>query len=177
MSIVCFSIISGNDLVYIDERLYPEALISPLYYPGDYISDLDLAFLVDTGWYKINHSYEVVKLKETRNKGCKFARMSCYKYMQYVNYSSELMYPYCLPNRNRYTVCSPHDYRRLVNCTVFLDQFNFGKTDMFDYGDDLIGLGYCYIFISLHLKIVLCSFFIPGKPTIVQYSMFPLLVP
>lgn len=75
-------------------RLFPDALLSPQYLPGMGLTKLDVAYLKDTGWYKVNESMGR-KMTVTRGKGCDFTRLSCYDYMKRVNFDRLAMYPYC----------------------------------------------------------------------------------
>lgn len=106
---------SGLYYGHVEESLFPDALLSPLMQDGTFISQLEIAFLKDTGWYKVNDLYEAAELKITRNKGCDFVTMSCYEYMKHVQYEKIDTYPYCLPERKFDWFCSK-DYTRRVQC-------------------------------------------------------------
>lgn len=126
----------GHYFIHFDERLFPDALMTSVYSPGDLITELEMVFLKDTGWYKINQSYKAAQLKETRGKGCNFARMSCYEYMQSVKYDPKLIYPYCSFQNATTVTCSPLDHHQAIACRgVHIGDNNYSNIpyDMYDY--------------------------------------------
>lgn len=97
-----------------DNRLFPDALMAPMYLRGNQLSKLDVALAIDSGWYKINQSVGR-ELSLMKGKGCDFVTKSCFDYMEQMKYDSEDMYPYCQRSKKYKWMCSL-DHGQAVQC-------------------------------------------------------------
>uniref|UniRef100_A0A915KAY2 Leishmanolysin-like peptidase n=1 Tax=Romanomermis culicivorax TaxID=13658 RepID=A0A915KAY2_ROMCU len=99
---------------HFEARLFPDSLLSPYYLEGNVVTKLEIALFVDSGWYVVNESLGR-PLTVTRGKGCEFATMSCYEYMNKYKFDPVKIYPYCTAAEKDKWMCSL-DGRRASYC-------------------------------------------------------------
>lgn len=88
--------------------------MAPTYYPGNKVTKLDMAYLKDSGWYKVDESLGR-HMTITRGKGCDFALRSCYEYMENSDDNPASIYPYCKEADKPKWACSA-DFRQIGTC-------------------------------------------------------------
>lgn len=105
---------------HFSERLFVDALMTPVMGQGvaPFITLIDIAVLIDLGHFKLNSSYQAARQQMTKNKGCDYARMSCYEYMTSKGKNVVDMYPYCDSKIMAYPTPN-HDYTSMCEDSLF----------------------------------------------------------